>query len=314
MIVSLLIGALLTLALLLLPLAVRRAYRVTRTRATSCPAEFGLPGREVGLDTENGKRIFGWYIHPPREDQPAPALAVMHGWGGSSHQMLPFAPALHAAGFALLLLDARNHGRSDSDSFASMPRFAEDLDHGVNWLRQQAAVDPARVFLLGHSVGAAACLLLASRRHDLAGIVSIAAFAHPAEVMRRQMASLHIPYLPLGWLVLRYVQHTIGHRFDDIAPVNTIRRVSAPVLLIHGDADKLVPFTDAERIHANRGHDRVKLLRLPGAGHNPAGAIARHGGELLAFLNGCRPVSARAIKTRPHEGPDRASNSDFPQA
>lgn len=66
-----------------------------------------------------------------------------------------------------------------------MPRFAEDLEHGLDWLLQQPDVDPRRLFLSGHSVGAAAALLVASRREGLAGVVSIAAFANPAEMMRR---------------------------------------------------------------------------------------------------------------------------------
>jgi pimeloyl-ACP methyl ester carboxylesterase len=54
-------------------------------------------------------------------------VAIMHGWGGNADHMLPFAALLHAAGHATLLLDARNHGSSDSDDFSSMPRFAEAI-------------------------------------------------------------------------------------------------------------------------------------------------------------------------------------------
>jgi dipeptidyl aminopeptidase/acylaminoacyl peptidase len=70
--------------------------------------------------------------------------------------MLPFAALLHRAGLAVLLLDARNHGDSDDDSFSSIPRFAEDLEQGLGWLARQPRIDPQRLFLLGHSVGAAA--------------------------------------------------------------------------------------------------------------------------------------------------------------
>lgn len=163
----LLIGVVLAVFGLLLPLAVRRVYRVPKAGKASSPTAFGLTGREVFLETENGKRIFAWYLPPPGERCPAPALAVMHGWGGASAQMLPLAPFFHSAGLALLFLDARNHGRSDSDTFSSMPHFAEDLGHGVDWLKAQPEVEADQVFALGHSVGAAAALLLASRRDDL---------------------------------------------------------------------------------------------------------------------------------------------------
>ena len=294
MYIFLLIAALTFAALWLLPFLVRRAYRAPRVREEKTPADLGLPGREVMLETENGKRLFGWYIPPPSEEK-APAIAIIHGWGGNSGQMLAFAPLLHDAGFALLFVDARNHGRSDSDSFSSMPRFAEDLERGVEWLKKNPEVDPDRVSVLGHSVGAAASLLLASRRKDLVGVVAIASFAHPEELMRRQMAAHHIPYIPIGWLVLKYIERTIGHKFDDIAPCNTIRKITVPVLLVHGEADRFVPVADARKIHANRPHDRVELLLLPGVGHNSAKAIATHGDKLLDFLQratGKQPTAA----------------------
>ncbi len=282
---ALLIPGSMALALaLLLPPLVRHLYRAPRTTGNRTPADLGLPSREVRLQTANGKRLFGWYLPPPEPAGRAPAVAVLHGWGGCSAHMLPFAALLRDAGHAVLLLDARNHGRSDDDTFSSMPRFAEDLERGLDWLLQQPEVDPARISLLGHSVGAAACLLLASRRREVAGVISIAAFAHPESLMRRQMAAYHVPHLPVGWLVLKYIEHAIGHRFDEIAPCNTIRRIRCPVLLVHGDKDEFVPVEDAQAIYANRTGDGVQLLLLPGVGHTSTEAITAHGKRLVTFL------------------------------
>ncbi len=274
-----------------IPWMIRRAYRVPRIRIDDTPDSLNLPSRDCRIATANGKWLSGWLIGRRSPDDRQPAVAVMHGWGGSAAQMLPFATLLHKAGYAVLLLDARNHGNSDSDSFSSMPRFAEDLEHGIEWLKNQPGIDQDRLFLLGHSVGAAACLLLASRRQDLAGVISIASFAHPRDLMRRQMQSHHIPYIPMGWLILHYIEKTIGFSFDDIAPCNTIRHISCPTLLIHGKADKFIPFTDAETIYAHRSGDHVQLLLLKNTGHNSIGAISRHGEVLLHFLDSCLPES-----------------------
>ncbi len=56
--------------------------------------------------------------------------------------MLPFASVLHRAGYALLLFDARNHGKSDPDDFSSMPKFSEDLGHAIDWLDAQPGIAP----------------------------------------------------------------------------------------------------------------------------------------------------------------------------
>lgn len=269
---------------ILLPLLIRLAYRAPKIQEQSTPADLDLPYQAMRIPTANRKHLFAWFIPLPEGMENGPAVAVMHGWGGNAGHMLPFASLLHDQGYAVLLLDARNHGKSDTDGHSSMPRFAEDLEHGLDWMRQQPRIDPQRLFLLGHSVGAAATLLLASRRQDLAGVVSISAFAHPVELMRRQMQSHHIPYVPIGWLVLRYIQRIIKANFNDIAPCNTIRRVTCPVLLVHGEKDKVVPLGDAQKIYANRLDDRVELLLLPTAGHDSRRAISRHGEALIAFL------------------------------
>ncbi len=271
-------------ALLMVPLLIRLAYRAPKVHEQITPADLDLPYQTKRIPTANGKHLFAWFIPLPDGREIGPAVAVMHGWGGNAGHILPFASLLHDQGYAVLLLDARNHGQSDTDGYSSMPRFAEDLEYGLDWMRQQPGIDPQRLFLLGHSVGAAATLLLASRRQDLSGVVSISAFAHPEELMRRQMQSHHIPYVPVGWLLLAYIQRTIKARFDDIAPCNTIRQISCPVLLVHGEKDKVVPSADAQRIYANRLDDRVELLLLPKAGHDSRRAISQHGEALIAFL------------------------------
>lgn len=263
-------------------LLIRIGLRAPRIREQDTPEAFGLAYSEVSIQSANGKRLFGWFI-PAAGDAPAPAVAVLHGWGSNAEMMLPLAAPLHHAGYAVLLFDARNHGRSDGDSFSSMPRFAEDLEHALDWLARQPGVDAERMAALGHSVGAAAALLAASRRRSLAAVISIAAFAHPDGMMRRLLASHHIPYMPLGWYVLRYVQRVIGHRFDDIAPYNTIRKVHCPVLLVHGAEDATVPVEEAQSIYTNRAGDHVRLLILGGE-HDSIDELEKHVGELTAFL------------------------------
>lgn len=259
--------------------AIRRGLAAPRVVETASPQ--GLPWREVRLPTVNGKHLFGWFI--PAGER-APALVVMHGWGGNAGMMLPLAAPLHKRGYALLLVDARCHGQSDDDSFASLPRFAEDIDAALAWLAGQPEVDAARLGVIGHSVGAGAALLAASRRRDLRAVVSLAAFAHPAGMMRRWLASKRIPHWPFGAYILAYVQRVIGFRFDDIAPCHTIARVTCPVLLVHGLEDDTVPVDEARQIHAARSSDAVELLLVPGS-HDDYGDVTRHLAQLGDFLD-----------------------------
>jgi dipeptidyl aminopeptidase/acylaminoacyl peptidase len=163
-----------------------------------------------------------------------------------------------------------------------MPRFAEDIAAGLAWLKHQPDIDSDNLALLGHSVGAAACLLHASRRHDVRAVVSLSAFAHPREVMRGFMAEKRVPYPVVGWYVMRHVQKVIGARFDDIAPLNTIVGVQCPVLVVHGRQDAVVPAGDAVRLVARS--DRARLLQLEGD-HDLREALAPHAAAVVAFLH-----------------------------
>ena len=254
------------------------------------PADLGLHAQAVWLPGPGGARLFAWYLPAPTAatapaTAPAavPAAVLMHGWGGNASHLLPAARALHGAGYAVLLPEARNHGRSSRSDHSSLPRFAQDLDAALDWLGAQPGVDAARLVALGHSVGAAATLLVASRRPGLAAAVSVSSFAHPEWVMRRWLAARRVPYWPLGWLVNRYVERVIGARFARIAPVATLSQARCPVLLLHGAQDATVPLADAQALWASRGPARAQWRVFDGA-HEGFADAAQAEAAVLDFL------------------------------
>lgn len=259
-----------------------KGLRAPRVAAEISPEALGLSALPVDLPGPNGKTLFAWFLPVPGFLN-APAIVVMHGWGASASMMLPSVAPLLGAGFAVLLLDARCHGSSDDDTFTSLPRFAQDIDAGLDWLARQPQVQANRLAVIGHSVGAGAALLSATRRNDIQAVVSISAFAHPHEVMRRLLAGHHIPYFGLGWYVLRYVQQVIGARFDDIAPLRSMGHVRCPVLLVHGEEDDMVPFDDARRLLAAGRPGQVQLVAVAGR-HDPSKALQTEHSKLLVFL------------------------------
>lgn len=260
-----------------------RAPRIAHDLAHAHPGVAADQVRELRIPGPQGRSLAGWLVMPSGTWQrPVPAVLVMHGWGSNAAMMWPVVPPLHESGFAVLLIDARCHGHSDREAFTSMPRFAEDIAAGLDWLKHQPEIDSDKLALLGHSVGAAACLLHASRHQDVRAVVSLSAFAHPREVMRGFMAEKRVPYLLVGWYVMRHVQRVIGARFNDIAPLNTITAVQCPVLVVHGLQDAVVPAIDAVRLVARSG--RAQLLQLEG-GHDLREALAPHAVAVLAFLH-----------------------------
>ncbi|WP_170245115.1 alpha/beta hydrolase [Pararhodospirillum oryzae] len=217
--------------------------------------------------------------HPGR-----PVAVVVHGWGAGGADMLVLTEPLRRAGFNAVIFDARAHGASDDESFASLPRFAEDTEAVMDWL---AARGLGPVALIGHSVGAGAVLLVASRRPEVAAVVALSPFSHPRPIMNTWLAAHGIRWRPVQDALNRLVELSIGHRFDTIAPVNTIKAITAPVLIVHGTADQTVPPWHAEAVAAARPD--VPLMRLPGVGHDDTPGFTRHLDAVLGWLKGVVP-------------------------
>jgi len=268
------------LVAILIPLGVHLGFRAPRIAPTSSPAALGLVFERVRCPTLRGRRLSGWFL--PVAAAPRTVI-LLHGWGSNGEQMLPLAQPLHRAGFNVLLFDARNHGASDGDSFSSLPRFAEDLGAAIAWLRREHPASSTGIAVLGHSVGAGAALFEATRNPKIDAVISIGAFADPAQLTERYLARLHMPRVVVA-LTKRYVEWVIGHRFAQIAPANSIRHVACPVLLVHGDQDRTVPLEDARCIAAVADPGRTRLLVVAGAGHDSVDKIEDHADELLAFL------------------------------
>ena len=267
----------------LLHWGIRKGLAAPRVPNHVSPAALGLRAEEASIATANARALHAWLIRAPEKGAPQPAVIVVHGWGGNAAVMMPLARPLHEAGFAALFIDTRCHGASDDDSFTSLPRFAEDAEHAFAWLAAQPGIDAQRIALLGHSVGAGAVLFAASRTPQVAAVVSVAAFSHPAAMMRRWLAAKRLPERPVGRYILEYVQKTIGFRFDDIAPISTIARIRRPVLLVHGEDDEVVPIDEARQIYAARGDTPVELMTVAGD-HDSFADLERHIGRLTDFL------------------------------
>jgi pimeloyl-ACP methyl ester carboxylesterase len=105
-------------------------------------------------------------------------------------------------------------------------------------------------------------------------------------------------------LVARYVEWVIGYRFETIAPLNTVRQIACPVLLVHGKDDRTVPIDDARRILGNGGRPTVQLLEIEDAGHDSTDQIERYTGALLRFLDASWSAGQNPVReSRREAGP-----------
>jgi uncharacterized protein len=241
------------LALYLYVFQARHVYfpELPSRQVTATPADIGLAFETVALGTADGETLSAWYI-------PAPAargtLLYLHGNGGNiGHRLDPIA-VFHRLGLNVLIIDYRGYG--DSSGKPSEDGTYQDALAAWNYLTQAKRHRPQEIVLFGESLGGAVAAWLAAR-HAPAGLVIYASFTSVPE-----LAQALYPIFPASWLA-RY-------RYDTRAALG---RVSCPVLILHGTADEIVPFSHGQALlEAAQGPKRLVALR---GGHNDALALGR---------------------------------------
>jgi hypothetical protein len=225
------------------------------------PADAGLPqAEEMELRTADGETVLVWHV-PPREG--APVVLYFQGNGAGVRHRAHIFRKLAARGLGLVALSYRGYGGSSGspseEGLIADARAAYDF---------AAARYPAeRLVLWGESLGSAVAVALAAER-PVARIALQAPFSSAADV-----GAAHYPYLPVRWLIR-----------DPFRSDERITRVSAPLLIVHGELDRVVPIRFGEQLYA-RAREPKRFVRLPAADHNDLDAFGASE-IILDFLGG----------------------------
>lgn len=207
-------------------------------------------------------------LHLPN---PRAAVTVLYAHGNAEDlgHAAPWLEELRRAGFAVLAFDYRGYGMSTGGppTAAGATRDMEAVyHHAVRTLK----VRPSRIVLYGRSVGSGPATDLAAHV-PIGGLVVESGFVSAFRVLTR------ISLLP----------------FDRFHNLRHIRHVRAPVLVIHGTEDEVIPVSHGRRLYEAAGQPK-QALWIEGAHHNdvPLVAGARYWSTLAAFG---RQVGATAV-------------------
>lgn len=215
----------------------------------------GLPSdvREFYMpvsDQPGAERLFSWYW--PNENPRAPTLLYLHGvrWNLTAH--LRRIENLRGFGFSVIAIDYRGFGKSDGD-MPSEESVYEDAGVAWKWLVAQEP-DPRKRFIYGHSLGTAVATHLAIDRgaaDGMGGLIIEGGFTSLPEMARALAPS----WLPIDWLVTQ-----------KFATLEKIAKVPAPVLIVHGKGDAMVPHRFSEALYRAASEPK-KLVLVDGGSH-----------------------------------------------
>lgn len=219
--------------------------------------------QDVWLYSSDGNKLAGRWIPP--ESPHHGAVLVTNGNGGNlTHRGKLAADLRQATGAGVLLFDYPGYGKSNGTPSEGGCYAAGEAAY--KWLTDEQRIVPSRLILCGESLGGGTAVELATR-HDHRALVLIYTFTSLPDA-----AKSHFPFLPVKTLMRT--------RFDNLSK---IARCPRPVFLVHGTADKVVPFGHSEQLYA-AANEPKEFVRLDGVGHSrlPAELYLP---ALVSFLN-----------------------------
>ena len=228
----------------------RLAFPAPRARLPD-PQGVGVEnGERIEVVSGDGTKLVGWYLAPSNRPQPpptSPGLLWFYGNGENIAAIWPIVRAFQPPGTAVLVLDYPGYGASGGRATEAALGAAADAAYGA--LATRPGVDPRRICVYGRSLGSAVATYTAAH-HPVARLILESPFTNAAA-----MAKHHYALLP---------RFLVRLSLDNIA---NVKRVHCPILLFHGDADRLVPTAMGMAVAAAAAGP-VEVVLIHGAGHN----------------------------------------------
>ncbi|MBW2457195.1 MAG: alpha/beta hydrolase [Deltaproteobacteria bacterium] len=201
-------------------------------------------------------------VYPPPGRR---SLVFFHGNGETIGDSIGLAVELHRRGLGFVAVEYRGYGSSPATGPSEDGLYA-DADAVLRTLASEGLA-AADVTLWGSSLGSGVAVEMATRGHGSRLLLSTPYTSIP------RVAQRLVPVIPMGWVV--------GDRYDNLAKAPEI---DLPTLIIHGDADRLVPYDHG--VTLSRAIAGARLITVAGAGHNDWLALGGDGlvDEIVQFV------------------------------
>jgi fermentation-respiration switch protein FrsA (DUF1100 family) len=209
------------------------------------PAAFGVAFEHLSVETADGERLHGWSIPHP---EPRARIVYFHGNGGNLSMWAPILAGIARRGYSVLAFDYRGYGRSTGRP--GERGLYRDVDAIVDYAWHSRGTAQGATIYWGRSLGATMAAYAATRRPPQ-GLVLESGFPDARSLVRSSP--------PLAFLSLFST-----YRFPT---ANFLQRVIAPVLVMHGDHDTVVPYQLGQRLFDGISGSK-QFFTVRGADHN----------------------------------------------
>jgi pimeloyl-ACP methyl ester carboxylesterase len=239
---------------------------------------------DTRIPAKDGGSLEVWRVEA--KDRSRGIVILAHGWSRNRDRMVGRARIFGKMGFTTIIHSARDHGNSSPHRFMNAPRFAEDIEEVLHWVNEP-------VLLYGHSAGAAAAVIVASRNPDKIKLLFLeSCYAKTREALlslyrsyNRFFGVLFAPMVVL-WMGIFYT-----NGLDSISPANLSPNIDLPVMIIHGEKDQNFPLHHAWRLRDSFPAGRAELFVAKNSDHSSSSLNPEYPVAIQTFVDRHLPQS-----------------------
>lgn len=217
-------------------------YPAPQAQRTAPAAAGFTQAQEIVLETADGEKAIAWHV-PPRDGKPV--VLFFHGNGEVLAWRVPRFRAIVEDGAGLIALSYRGYGGSSGTP--SEAGLIADAEAAYRFAASRYA--PQRIVPWGYSLGSGVAVAIAAA-HPVGGVILEAPYTSTVDI-----AAAAFPYLPVRWL--------LRDRFHSDRRIGSVR---APLLVMHGVKDRVIPIRFGERLFA-LANEPKRMVRFADADH-----------------------------------------------
>lgn len=252
----------------------------------STPQDYRCDYADVRIPLAEGGQLHGWWLAtPPGSVSPfaGHTLLYMHGNGGNVGANSEHACRLNKLGFAVLIFDYRGYGQSDPAPGGKISEKTLYADAEAAWwyLLEDKKNPPSALVLYGHSLGGAVAVEMAQRHPDAGELIVQSTFSSMADMGNHDPVFRFFP-----------IRLILDQKMES---EEKLRGILMPMLVMHGEADSLIPYQMSQKLYAASASPRKQLFLVPRAGHENVAEMAgpEYGKKIAEFLDFHAPTPSR---------------------
>jgi len=230
------------------------------------PKHANLPQENIGIQTFDGLKLNCWFI--AQKSKPLGTIIYLHGVGDCKIAGIPFAEYFYKKGFNVFLYDSRQHG--ESEGYYCTYGFYEKYDvmAVIYYLRTMKKSKVGKIGVFGTSMGGAVAIQAAAIDHHISAVVSEGSFISLKTVfVDYQKRIIKLPWHFLRNIALIQAQRMANFKARLVSPIDDIKRVKVPVMIVHGKKDTFIRPEYSKMLFESANKPK-KLLLVDNAEHN----------------------------------------------